>query len=181
MKKARKKFEIKDVKNAGSRTKSSGLFHRYFYVTVLILFIGFTILGSSLLIFIARYQSEEKTALLKQNAQTVSQTAAALIQKGYSLEESNKNSTLLMSVSTAQLSQAIDADIYICDTDGKIICCKDIWQSNLVMYMGEHARKPGGKYGGVKLRFTHCRGREIFKPRRREQRELRPEGEDNTY
>ena len=22
-------------------------------------------------------------------------------------------------------------------TDGKIICCKDIWQSNLVMYMGE--------------------------------------------
>ena len=137
MKKARKKFEIKDVKNAGSRTKSSGLFHRYFYVTVLILFIGFTILGSSLLIFIARYQSEEKTALLKQNAQTVSQTAAALIQKGYSLEESNKNSTLLMSVSTAQLSQAIDADIYICDTDGKIICCKDIWQSNLVMYMGE--------------------------------------------
>ena len=137
MKKARKKFEIKDVKNAGSRTKRSGLFHRYFYVTVLILFIGFTILGSSLLIFIARYQSEEKTALLKQNAQTVSQTAAALIQKGYSLEESNKNSTLLMSVSTAQLSQAIDADIYICDTDGKIICCKDIWQSNLVMYMGE--------------------------------------------
>ena len=137
MKKARKKFEIKDAKNAGSRTKSSGLFHRYFYVTVLILFIGFTILGSSLLIFIARYQSEEKTALLKQNAQTVSQTAAALIQKGYSLEESNKNSTLLMSVSTAQLSQAIDADIYICDTDGKIICCKDIWQSNLVMYMGE--------------------------------------------
>ena len=106
-------------------------------MTVLILFIGFTILGSSLLIFIARYQSEEKTALLKQNAQTVSQTAAALIQKGYSLEESNKNSTLLMSVSTAQLSQAIDADIYICDTDGKIICCKDIWQSNLVMYMGE--------------------------------------------
>ena len=81
MKKARKKFEIKDVKNAGSRTKRSGLFHRYFYVTVLILFIGFTILGSSLLIFIARYQSEEKTALLKQNAQTVSQTAAALIQK----------------------------------------------------------------------------------------------------
>lgn len=137
MKKARKKFEIKDVKNAGSRTKRSGLFHRYFYVTVLILFIGFTILGSSLLIFIARYQSEEKTALLKQNAQTVSQTAAALIQKGYSLEESNKDSTLLMSVSTAQLSQAIDADIYICDTDGKIICCKDIWQSNLVMYMGE--------------------------------------------
>ena len=137
MKKARKKFEIKDVKNAGSRTKSSGLFHRYFYVTVLILFIGFTILGSSLLIFIARYQSEEKTALLKQNAQTVSQTAAALIQKGYSLEESNKNSTLLMSVSTAQLSQAIDADIYICDTDGKIICCKDKWQSNHVMYMGE--------------------------------------------
>ena len=54
MKKARKKFEIKDVKNAGSRTKRSGLFHRYFYVTVLILFIGFTILGSSLLIFIAR-------------------------------------------------------------------------------------------------------------------------------
>lgn len=42
-----------------------------------------------------------------------------------------------MSVSTAQLSQAIDADIYICDTGGKIICCKDIWQSNLVMYMGE--------------------------------------------
>ena len=59
MKKARKKFEIKDAKNAGSRTKSSGLFHRYFYVTVLILFIGFTILGSSLLIFIARYQSED--------------------------------------------------------------------------------------------------------------------------
>lgn len=78
MKKARKKFEPKDIKNTGSRTKSSGLFHRYFYVTVLILFISFAILGSSLLIFIARNQSEEKTALLKQNAQNVAQTAVAL-------------------------------------------------------------------------------------------------------
>ena len=137
MKKARKKFELKDIKNTGSRTKSSGLFHRYFYVTVLILFISFAILGSSLLIFIARNQSEEKTALLKQNAQNVAQTAAALIQKGYPLERGNKDATMLMSVSTAQLSRAIDADIYICDTDGKIICCKDIWQSDLVMYMGE--------------------------------------------
>ena len=137
MKKARKKFEPKDIKNTGSRTKSSGLFHRYFYVTVLILFISFAILGSSLLIFIARNQSEEKTALLKQNAQNVAQTAAALIQKGYPLERGNKDATMLMSVSTAQLSRAIDADIYICDTDGKIICCKDIWQSDLVMYMGE--------------------------------------------
>lgn len=137
MKKARKKVELKDIKNTGSRTKSSGLFHRYFYVTVLILFISFAILGSSLLIFIARNQSEEKTALLKQNAQNVAQTAAALIQKGYPLERGNKDATMLMSVSTAQLSRAIDADIYICDTDGKIICCKDIWQSDLVMYMGE--------------------------------------------
>ena len=137
MKKARKKFEPKDIKNTGSRTKSSGLFHRYFYVTVLILFISFAILGSSLLIFIARNQSEEKTALLKQNAQNVAQTAAALIQKGYPLERGDKDATMLMSVSTAQLSRAIDADIYICDTDGKIICCKDIWQSDLVMYMGE--------------------------------------------
>lgn len=137
MKKARKKFEPKDIKNTGSRTKSSGLFHRYFYVTVLILFISFAILGSSLLIFIARNQSEEKTALLKQNARNVAQTAAALIQKGYPLERGNKDATMLMSVSTAQLSRAIDADIYICDTDGKIICCKDIWQSDLVMYMGE--------------------------------------------
>ena len=50
MKKARKKFELKDIKNTGSRTKSSGLFHRYFYVTVLILFISFAILGSGFVI-----------------------------------------------------------------------------------------------------------------------------------
>ena len=44
-----------------------------------------------------------------------------------------------------------------------------------------YARKPRRQYCGSQLRPAHSRWREIFKPRRREQGELRSEGEDNTY
>ena len=136
MSKARKKFKTPDIKNAGSRTKRSGLFHRYFYVTTLILFISFAILGSSLLVFIARNQSEDKTALLKQNAQSVAQTASQLVEMGY-IEKNDSYSTMLILSTINQLSRAIDADIYVCDSSGKITYCKEQWQTDLMIYMGE--------------------------------------------
>lgn len=136
MSKARKKFKTPDIKNAGSRTKRSGLFHRYFYVTTLILFISFAILGSSLLVFIARNQSEDKTALLKQNAQSVAQTASQLVEMGY-MEKNDSYSTMLILSTINQLSRAIDADIYVCDSSGKITYCKEQWQTDLMIYMGE--------------------------------------------
>ncbi len=136
MSKARKKFKTPDIRNAGSRTKRSGLFHRYFYVTTLILFISFAILGSSLLVFIARNQSEDKTALLKQNAQSVAQTASQLVEMGY-MEKNDSYSTMLILSTINQLSRAIDADIYVCDSSGKITYCKEQWQTDLMIYMGE--------------------------------------------
>ncbi len=136
MSKARKKFKTPDIRNAGSRTKRSGLFHRYFYVTTLILFISFAILGSSLLVFIARNQSEDKTALLKQNAQSVAQTASQLVEMGY-MEKNDSYSTMLILSTINQLSRAIDADIYICNPNGKITYCKEQWKTDLLIYMGE--------------------------------------------
>ncbi len=142
MKKPNKKADFKNIKNVrmtGSRTKRSGLFHRYFYVTTVIILISFTILGTSMMVFIARNKSAEKTALLKQNAQNAASTAVGVIEKGYPLTQNDNDlARWLIGSTLAQLSQAVDADIYICDTQGRIICCKDMWQSSgLLMYTGE--------------------------------------------
>ena len=125
-----------NFQRADSRTKRSGLFHRYFYVTTIIIFISLAILGSALLIFVAINWATEKTTLLSQNAKNVAQTSSKLVEKGY-MENNDSYSAMLISSTIAQLSSAIDADIYICNDQGKIIYCKEIWQPDLLMYTGE--------------------------------------------
>lgn len=129
----KKKFNFKKKE---SRTKRSGLFHRFFYITTIIIFISFTILGSALLIFVAQNWATEKTTLLSQNAKNVAQTSSRLVEGGY-FEKNDSYSMMLISSTIAQLSGAIDADIYVCDANGKVLYCKEIWQPDLLLYTGD--------------------------------------------
>ena len=129
----KKKFKFKKFE---LRTKRSGLFHRYFYITTVIIFVSFTILGIALLAFTAGNWSTEKTTLLSQNAKNVAQTSSRLVEKDYFTTDDNY-SMMLISSTITQLSNAIDADIYVCDLNGKVLYCKEIWQPDLLLYTGD--------------------------------------------
>ena len=132
MDKAKKTIEKLQEKRSGSRTYRSGLFHRYFYITVLIIFASFTILGVSLITFVISNWETEKTDLLSQNAKSVASVATGIVEKG-NVSEHDDLTLIVISNTLYQVSKAIDADVYISDLNGDVVCCKDMWRDDLVM------------------------------------------------
>lgn len=102
----------------------SNIFFRYFILFAAIFLVTFVVLGLSLIIIVNAYSLQEKTSLLKENTQTIAQTVST------TLVVNNMNSTYspekeLLCESLAVVSNCIDADIFVCDTGGDIIMCKE--------------------------------------------------------
>lgn len=104
--------------------KRYGLFAKYFFVISVVILICFTVLGSSLLLFVSNYRRTEKTELLVENAKKTAETTASLLISD-KIEENSISTTILMSNTLRLVSNAIDADIFICDNGGRVILCKD--------------------------------------------------------
>lgn len=119
-------------KRSGSRTYRSGLFHRYFYITGVIIFASFTILGIALITFVITNWEAEKIDLLSQNAKSVAASSTTVVEKGV-VGTDDGYTAMLLSNTLFQVSKAIDADIYICDINGDVVCCKDMWRDDFVV------------------------------------------------
>lgn len=109
--------------------KRYGLFAKYFFVISVVILICFTVLGSSLLLFVSNYRRTEKTKLLAENARSISETTQRFLSSG-KLDGENMNDAVLMSNTLSLISAAIDADVFICDTSGKVIVCRDLITNN---------------------------------------------------
>lgn len=105
--------------------KRYGLFAKYFFVISVVILICFTVLGSSLLLFVSNYRRTEKTNLLVENATSIAKTTQRLMSSGQLGNDSTSNA-VLMSNTLSLVSNAIDADVFICDTSGKVIICSDM-------------------------------------------------------
>lgn len=98
------------------------LFTKYFTMFVLIFSILLTILGSSLFILLNNYTIKDRTRLLKESVASISHTIESTMimqdmNEHYSVEKEMLCSTL------ATVSQSIDADVFVCNVEGKIIMC----------------------------------------------------------
>lgn len=115
---------------AGKR-KSSGLFRKYFILTISIILASFVFLGGALLILVSTLWMNEKTSLLAENAASVAQNVGDVMDSEFLVEAGGKSSVILICNSLSQISTAVDADMFMTDAEGRVIFCKEIMQSNM--------------------------------------------------
>lgn len=102
--------------------EKANLFTKYFTMFVCIFSVLLVILGSSLFILMNNYTMKDRTRLLRENVASISHTIENTLimqdmNEHYSMEKEMICSTL------ATVSQSIDADVFVCDVEGKIIMC----------------------------------------------------------
>ncbi len=121
------------------RKKSKGgssLFKEYFTILSLVILICFTILGIALTFFVQNYWEDERIELLSENAKSISGTLVDLVSSEHA-QKNPSNAALMICNDLTVLSQAIDADIFVCDTNGEVVYCKEMRLSDMVLYTGE--------------------------------------------
>ena len=116
--------------------QGSGLFAEYFTIIFLVILISFTVLGGSLIIFARSYFENEKTELLSENAERISVSAAQMVGSD-NAQQFPANAILMICNDLKTASEAIDADFFICDENGKVIYCQEMRRSNMALYTGE--------------------------------------------
>lgn len=121
------------VPNTKSKRFTSNIFITYFVLFSAIFLVTFTILGATLIFVVNAYSLNQKTELLNENTQTIAATVSdSLIVNDMNSSYSNEKETICESL--AVVSNCIDADVFVCDTGGSVIMCKD--QIGLSSYFG---------------------------------------------
>ena len=118
-----------------ARRVRSGLFRKYFIVTISIILASFVFIGGALLFLVSQLWMNEKTALLNENVRSVAQNTSDVLESDY-LGESGRGSVIVICNSLMQISAAVDADVFITNLSGDVVYCKELLQSNMAIYTG---------------------------------------------
>lgn len=118
-----------------SNKKSSGLFRKYFIVTISIILASFVFIGGALLLLVSNLWINEKVDLLTENTVSVAQNASNVLESEYMGIGSN-SSVIVICNTLMQISNAVDADFFITNLNGEVVYCKEILQSNMALYTG---------------------------------------------
>ena len=118
-----------------AKRRSSGLFRKYFLVTISIILASFVFIGGALLILVSKLWMDEKNALLVENSISVAQNTSDVLESDY-LTNSGRGSVIVICNTLLQISNAVDADIFITNPEGDVVYCKEILQSNMALISG---------------------------------------------
>ncbi|MEG0898084.1 MAG: HAMP domain-containing sensor histidine kinase [Oscillospiraceae bacterium] len=108
------------------------LMSKYFQICVSIILVSLVILGMMLLLFAAQYFKDDKYELLVRNAQQASKITSvgiSQIQTTYVIDDKLTLSTYRI------LGNAIGADMFLVDNNGKTILCTDSENCNHTTYL----------------------------------------------
>ncbi len=95
------------------------IFKRYLSITMAIIFLSFTMLGTVTLVFFGRYWRQEKKELLTQNATSIAQAASRFLHEKSEGKYELQGEALMLFMES--FSTSIDADIFITDLDGNVL------------------------------------------------------------
>ena len=118
-----------------AKRRKSGLFRKYFLVTISIILASFVFIGGALLLFVSGLWMNEKNTLLAENTVSVAQNTRDVLKSDY-LDESSRSSVIVICNTLLQISNAVDADFFIVNPEGHVVYCKEILQSNMALYTG---------------------------------------------
>ena len=115
-----KKIENRILKLASFLHIKPSIFTKYFLTFAAIFLTVMVALCVALILLVNNYTVNERTSMLKENVYSIANT----IEGTLSTSEMNERYTLgkeLLCETLATVSQSIDADVFVCDTEGNII------------------------------------------------------------
>lgn len=117
-----------------NKSLRSNIFLRYFFIFVTIFLVALIILGSSLMFLVNAYSLQDKTSLLAENSNTIAEAVSStLLVNDMNPSYSHEKEVICESLSV--ISSCIDSDIFVCDTGGNVILCKE--QTGINPYFAE--------------------------------------------
>lgn len=123
------------AKKKQSKRQPSGLFKEYFTIIFLVILVSFTVLGGSLIIFARDYFEHERTTLLSELGEQLSQTVSQTVLSDIAKENPTYAAwTICGDLITA--SESIDADFFICNEKGDVQYCQEMRRSGMAVYTG---------------------------------------------
>ena len=121
---------------APKKTKSrrQNIFFKYFVMFSCIFLVIFMALGTTLILLVNTYSLNEKTQLLEENTKSIANNiSSTLIVNNMNSRYSSEKAAVCESMKF--VSNCIDADIFVCDTGGQVILCKE--QTGLTGYYSQ--------------------------------------------
>ncbi|MBQ4244375.1 MAG: HAMP domain-containing histidine kinase [Clostridia bacterium] len=118
------------------KVRKSSLFRKFFFTSVIPLLVSLVIAGSSLLILVTNYWMNEKTVLLQESAMSVAQNTSEVLYTAYSSDEDREAPIIMICNNLNQISSAIDADVFIVNTQGRVLYCKETLSSGFLLRPG---------------------------------------------
>ena len=118
-----------------NKRQPSGLFKEYFTIIFLVILVSFTVLGGSLIIFARDYFEHEKTTLLSESGEQLSQSVAQTVGSDIA-RENPSHAALMICGDLITASEVIDADFFICNENGDVQYCRDMRRGDMALYTG---------------------------------------------
>lgn len=119
-----KNFIKKGYRKVGWFFTHLPLFAKYLTVMTSMMLVSYIVLATALLVFLSNRWSIEKKELLTQNVQQNATYCEQILSQCHSENEFN-SAMLLIGNNLSVISDAIDADVIMCNTDGKVVLCKE--------------------------------------------------------
>ena len=111
--------------NTGGRFAGMSLRMRYSLMMTAIIMACFLLLSLALVVFSGNYWYRQKAELLTENAHNVAHSASELLSGGYISMFGDGDSITALGSSLSLISTSIEADVFICDTTGHVIMCRE--------------------------------------------------------
>ncbi|MDR3313362.1 MAG: HAMP domain-containing histidine kinase [Oscillospiraceae bacterium] len=106
------------------KPRSSNMFRKFFAATAGIVLSSFIFLGSAFLVFSMRYWTRDKLSLLAENTQRAAELTADIYTQGGGEQSAFTRGQLLHSF-LRSTSETLDAEFFICNTEGRIVGCPE--------------------------------------------------------
>lgn len=117
-----------------TKARRQNIFFKYFVLFSCIFLVIFMALGTTLIVLVNTYSLNEKTQLLEENTKSIANNiSSTLIVNNMNSRYSSEKAAVCESMKF--VSNCIDADIFVCDTGGQVILCKE--QTGLTGYYSQ--------------------------------------------
>ena len=100
------------------------LFAKYLTIMTAMILVSYFVLASAITVFLSTRLSSEKETLLTENVKQNAMYCERLFE-GCTTQEEFNNSLIIICNNLGVTSSAIDADVFFCNTEGRVILCKE--------------------------------------------------------
>ncbi len=126
---AKNNFIKKNYKRAENFLRHLPVFARYLIVTTSLILVSYLVLTSALVVFLTNHWTHQKKELLIENVTLNAEYSERILASCTTQEELN-SALVLICNNLGVSSNAIDADIFFCNTAGKVMICKEDFTYN---------------------------------------------------